>query len=109
MTYPTKNARFGGLFATMVVAATVLSVAPASAEYACKNGHHYKNGTGVNANLIAAQTYAKKQWQNKIKDEYGLAWSTWSIAKGKQVICSAGGGGSKICVARARPCKYVTG
>ncbi|MEP1206812.1 MAG: hypothetical protein ABJM29_07095 [Rhizobiaceae bacterium] len=103
-----KATYFGSAFVTIALAATVLGSTSASA-YQCQNGHHYKNGHGNHPQIHVAQALAKKSWQNKIKGEYGLAWSVWNIAKGKQLKCAAVGNGSKTCVARARPCKYVTG
>ena len=105
----THAARFGRLFAILAVSATVLSASPALSAYQCQNSHHYKNGHANHPQVNAAQHLAKKNWQNKIKSQYGLAWSVWQIAKGKQLNCTPVGNGIHTCVARARPCKYVTG
>ncbi|MEO4041147.1 hypothetical protein AAFN47_06015 [Hoeflea sp. CAU 1731] len=104
----TRSAGVAGLFAVAAIAVTALGAAPASA-YECKNSHHYQTGAGNHPQVTVAQMIAKKSWQGKIKSEYGLPWSVWDIAKGKQVNCTPAGGGQTICVARARPCKYVTG
>ena len=104
----TRCAGIAGLFASAAVAATVLSASPASA-YQCKKSHHYEVGQGNHPQATVAQALAKQHWQGKIKSQYGLPWSVWNIAKGKQLNCTPAGGGMTICVARARPCKYVTG
>ena len=104
----TRIAGVAGLFTAAAIAATALGAAPASA-YQCKNSHHYQTGAGNHPQASVAQMIAKKSWTGKIKSEYGLSWSVWDIAKGKQVTCTPAGGGQTICVARARPCNYVTG
>ncbi len=105
----TYYASFGGLIASVAVAATVLASSPALSAYQCQNSHHYQNGQAVHPQVHVAQYLAKQNWQNKIKSEYGLAWSVWDIAKGKQLNCMPAGNGNKYCLARARPCKYVVG
>ena len=103
-----KVTSIAGVIASSALAAVLLSSTPAAA-YQCKNVHHYQNGHGSHPHMHVARAIAKKSWQNKIKNDYGLAWSVWNIAKGKQLSCFPMANGTKTCVARARPCKYVTG
>jgi hypothetical protein len=73
--------------------------------YQCK-------GTNTVGSLPAAQyavalAGARADWTNKVRNNYGLSWSVWNIASGKQETCVPGGGGTTICVVKAKPCNYV--
>lgn len=105
----TKTITFTALGAISLAAVSVFAVAPASAEYTCKNSHSYESAAGVNPNPAIALKIAKAGWQSKMKSQHGLPWSRWAIAKGKQTNCVNSGGNQKTCIVRARPCKYVTG
>ena len=73
--------------------------------YQCK-------GTNTVGSLPAAQyavalAGARADWTAKVKNNYGLSWSVWNIASSKQETCVPGGGGTTICVVKAKPCNYV--
>ncbi len=97
-----------GLFTAAFFALTTIGIGPAEA-YACKTQHRYLVGAGVHAAQAGAIEMAKKNWQNKVKEKFGLHWSVWEISEGKHVQCMANGGGGQSCVVRSRPCSYVTG
>jgi len=108
MTALSKVTRSGSLLGVAILATTVLGSTSASA-YECKNGHHYQTGIGVHPSQGTAMAIATASWTNKVKETYGLPWSVWQISKGQALTCTPSGNGTKTCVARARPCKYVTG
>ena len=56
----------------------------------------------------ASYVQSKASWTIKVKNSRGLAWSVWNIAKAKKVNC-AKAGQRWVCVAKAKPCKYVVG
>jgi len=105
----TKTIKIVGLFGLAMAVAPLLTAGPASAGYACKGSHSYASAAGVHPSAPTATHIAQKRWQGKMKNQYGLAWSVWAIAKGKQVQCVNAGGNQKTCVVKARPCKYVVG
>tara|TARA_R110000751_G_scaffold8822_2_gene33980 strand:- start:61737 stop:62276 length:540 start_codon:yes stop_codon:yes gene_type:complete len=104
-----KTITFTAVGAISLAAVSLFTAAPASAAYACKNSHSYESAAGVNPNAATAVKIAQASWQSKMKSQYGLPWSLWSVAKGKQTSCVNSGGNQKTCIVRARPCKYVTG
>ena len=55
---------------------------------------------------MAARVQARKSWSLKVKNNRGLAWSVWKIAKNKSVKCKKAGQ-RWVCTAKARPCHYV--
>lgn len=56
--------------------------------------------------MLAARRQARKSWSLKVKNNQGLAWSVWKIAKNKSIKCKHGGQ-RWVCTARAKACKYV--
>ena len=97
-----------GLFAAAFAASTAVGTHPAEA-YACKTDLRYMAGTAVRRAQTDAVEMAKKNWQVRVKQKFGLAWSVWEISEGQHVQCVSNRGGGMLCVARSRPCKYVTG
>ena len=73
--------------------------------YQCKGSNTI--GGLVAAQPAAALAGARADWTNKVKNNYGLSWSVWNIASGKQETCTPSGGGTTTCVVRAKPCNYV--
>ena len=55
---------------------------------------------------ISARIQARKSWAYKVRQNHGLAWSVWKIAKTKSTNCHKAGQ-RWVCVASAKPCKYV--
>ena len=109
MKSPANLAKVIGIAAVTLTSAHIFAASPALAEYACKNSHNYYTAAGLHPQVQVATAIAKANWTKKMKNQYGLAWSVWSIAKGKTTQCVNAGGGQKTCLARARPCKYVVG
>ncbi|MEM8685864.1 MAG: hypothetical protein AAGF81_00945 [Pseudomonadota bacterium] len=89
------------------VAALCLPVLTTSASaYQCKR---IPTQVKVHAPTKAAsQAQSKASWTIKVKNSRGLAWSVWNIAKAKKVNCTKAGQ-RWVCVAKAKPCKYVVG
>ena len=89
------------------VAALALPVLATSASaYQCK---HISTQVKVHAPTKAASAaQSKASWTIKVKNSRGLAWSVWNIAKAKKVNCNKAGQ-RWVCIARAKPCKYVVG
>ena len=61
----------------------------------------------VTQQYAVALAGARADWTNKVKNNYGLSWSVWNIASGKQETCTPGAGGTFACVVKAKPCNYV--
>ncbi|MDX2264131.1 MAG: hypothetical protein NW215_04085 [Hyphomicrobiales bacterium] len=55
-------------------------------------------------NKDAARFNAKQRWSTKVGGTLGVAWKSWSNAKGRDVDCFKAGFGFK-CNASAKPCK----
>ncbi len=53
-----------------------------------------------------ARARVVKAWSAKVKADRGLAWSVWKIAKQKSRTCKKIGS-RWVCLAKAKPCKYV--
>lgn len=109
MKTPAKNIKLMGIAAVTLISTHLVTTSPAMAGYACKNSHNYHTAAGLHPQVHVATAIAKANWQKQMKNQYGLAYSVWSIAKGKTTQCVNAGGGQKTCIARARPCKYVAG
>ena len=73
--------------------------------YQCKNINTI--GGLVTQQYAVALAGARADWTNKVKNNYGLSWSVWNIASGKQETCTPGAGGTFACVVKAKPCNYV--
>ena len=88
-----------------VLAFSVSTIMTTSAfAYQCKTGY-----TQVQVHMptrMAARTQARKSWSLKVKNDLGLAWSVWNIAKNKSTNCQKSGQ-RWICTAKAKPCLYV--
>jgi hypothetical protein len=91
--------------AAAVLAFSVPTVMTTSASaYQCKTGY-----TQVQVHMptrMAARKQARKSWSLKVKNDLGLAWSVWKIAKHKSNKCNKSGQ-RWICKAKAKPCLYV--
>ncbi len=83
----------------------LVSLASGASAYQCKKLN--VTGAKVSTMQTVAIAGAKADWTGKAKAAYGLPWSVWAIAKNPKQTCTAGAGGTFVCVAKARPCKYV--
>ena len=76
--------------AAAVLAFSVPTVMTTSASaYQCKSGY-----TQVQVHMptrMAARKQARKSWSLKVKNDLGLAWSVWKIAKHKSNKCKKSG------------------
>ena len=54
----------------------------------------------------AARKQARKSWSLKVKNNRGVAWSVWKIARNKSIKCKQAGQ-RWVCIAKAKPCLYV--
>lgn len=88
-------------FAAVIIA----GFSTGASAYQCKNANTV--GSFAQASQPAALAAARAIWTANVKGNYGLSWSVWDIAAGRQESCVAGGGGSFMCTVRARPCNYV--
>ncbi len=95
--------RIGSLLAMTIIAVPTFT-ADAEAAYACK-GNQY-SGAATKRSRFMARAMARKSWEGAMKNQFGLAWSVWSIAAGKSISCHMTGS-RHTCLALARPCKYV--
>jgi hypothetical protein len=57
-------------------------------------------------NYPTAVAIGKSTWTSKVKSQFGLEWSVWSIAASPMQTCNPVAGGFQ-CVVTAKPCKYV--
>ena len=101
---------FATIFAisALAIAGLAAEIQPAAA-YQCKHLSVQAGNSVVHhkANLKAwAQETAISGWSRKVKANFGLAWSVWSIAKNTSVSCSKVGS-NWSCKAKGKPCKYV--
>ncbi len=99
-----KLINIGGLFA-IALAATPMLTTQAQA-YACAPTHHSVSSSKHVKGI--AKISARKAWEAKMKNQFGITWAIWSIADGKSIQCKKEGGKNK-CTARAKPCQYVAG
>ena len=83
----------------------LLGLAGGASAYQCKRANLIASYAGVGH--MVALAAAKAQWTAKAKTNYGLSWSVWNIAAGKNESCVAAGGGAFNCVVKAKPCNYV--
>lgn len=88
-----------------VAAVAMIGLSSGASAYQCKNANTV--GNFATTSQPAALAAARAIWTANVKGNYGLSWSVWDIAAGRQENCVAGGGGSFICTVRARPCNYV--
>jgi hypothetical protein len=56
---------------------------------------------------MGAKFAARKDWETRMKDKFGLSWSLWSIAAGKSITCNDTSDNKNLCIASAKPCNYV--
>jgi hypothetical protein len=80
------------------------SLATGASAYQCKANN--TTATHIGAPRAVAAATARNAWVDKVKTSYGLPWSVWSIATGKQQSCSLTDGGYQ-CEVKAKPCLYV--
>lgn len=104
MTTIGKLINIGGVFA-MALALSPVFTSQAQA-YACAPTYHSVSAEKKLKGI--AKIKARKAWEAKMKNQFGITWGIWSIAEGKSIQCKKEGGKNK-CTARAKPCKYVVG
>ena len=92
-------AAIAGIAALSMSATTTPSLA-----YSCKA--YPEQADAYLKTKFAASAKAKKNWSIKTKNQYGLAWSVWDIAKDKSVECKQVAG-KWTCKAKAKPCLFV--
>jgi len=56
--------------------------------------------------MAPARIQPRKSWSLKVKNDRGLAWSVWKIAKNRSMKCKKSGQ-RWVCTAKAKPCLYV--
>ncbi|WP_457940319.1 hypothetical protein [Mesorhizobium sp. 10J20-29] len=99
-------------FRKIVQAAAIVGIATVSMSatatpslaYSCKA--YPEQADAYLKTKFAARAKAIKNWSYKTKNQYGLAWSVWDIAKDKSVECKKVSG-KWSCKAKAKPCLYV--
>jgi hypothetical protein len=92
--------------APLAFAAVILAgFSTGASAYQCKNANTV--GHFATTSQPGALAGARATWTANVKGNYGLSWSVWNIATGRQESCVGGGGGSFICTVKARPCNYV--
>ena len=86
--------------AMMVAALAVAGAAPANA--ACRASvEAYARGTLQTLVEISA----RNKWRNAVREDYGIRFARWGLAKEKTMRCRKVLPGRRWhCVARARPC-----
>ncbi|MEM7427419.1 MAG: hypothetical protein AAF441_15095 [Pseudomonadota bacterium] len=95
--------------ATFVLAAAVAafalpSMTTTASAYVC---HSVNTSVKVHKpTRFKARIQARKSWSYKVRQNHGLAWSVWKIAKTKSTKCTKAGQ-RWVCKASAKPCKYV--
>lgn len=93
------------VLAAAVLALSVPTVMTSTASaYQCR---HIPTQVKVHRPLkMAARIQARKSWSLKVKNNQGVAWSVWNIAKAKSIKCKKAGQ-RWVCTAKAKPCLYV--
>ena len=95
----------GAIFAASMAGAATTATTPALA-YSCKS--YPTQAVGVRKRKMAARSRARIGWGNNVKTQFGLAWSSWSIAKSKSITCVYLNDIKKWrCLSNAKPCLYV--
>jgi len=87
-----------------IVAVSMPATTTPSLAYSCKV--YPEQADAYLKTKFAARAKAIKNWSTKTKNQYGLAWSVWDIAKDKTVECKLVNG-KWTCKAKAKPCLYV--
>jgi hypothetical protein len=91
--------------APLAVASVMLvGITSGASAYQCKAQIQGVNVMG--GNYATALAIGKSTWTSKVKSQFGLEWSVWTIAASPTQSCSPAGGGYQ-CVLTAKPCKYV--
>lgn len=93
-----------GIAMTALSGAISLSLTGNAQAYQCKP--NFVSATWHRANAEWALALAKAAWSEKVKQQYGLAWSVWKIAKAKSQKCVPKATGVE-CTVKAKPCLYV--
>jgi hypothetical protein len=101
--------------ATLTALAAALALAApsgaalAKSQYAkqCKPAANTGSATPI-LHPNVASIVAAKIWSSEVTSSYGTSWASWSTAIAKSVQCRQQGVPTRvICVASARPCRYV--
>ena len=95
-----------GLITFTTLASSAITANQAHA-YSCKTVFY--NGAVVQKKKIGGRYRAKKDWEKRMKNQFGYTWASWSIAKNKSIKCYKPGNDKPVCIARAKPCQYVAG
>jgi hypothetical protein len=91
--------------APLAVASVLLVGATSGASaYQCKSQPQGVVAAAVN--YPTAVALGQSLWTSKVKSQFGLEWSVWTIAASPTQSCSQIGAGFQ-CVVTAKPCKYV--
>ena len=97
---------------TIIATAAPLAVASVLLVGATSGASAYQCRTQAQAAVAVAPNHAiaiavgKSMWTSKVKSQFGLEWSVWSIAATPTQNCMNAPGGVQ-CVLTAKPCKYV--
>lgn len=99
-----RSYRQSGAIAAGLFVLLSMPLAGTAHAYQCKV--IYKYAEAIAPTLAQSKASAKTIWANKVKNAYGLPWSSWDIAKQKTLNCDFTGN-NYWCRAKAKPCLYV--
>ena len=90
--------------AAAAIAFALPAMTSSASAYACKSA---KTTAAVQHPVRSvARRSIGNAWSQKVRNNYGLAWSVIKYARTKSGTC-AKNGSNWVCVFSARPCKYV--
>jgi hypothetical protein len=87
-----------------VASVLIVGATSGASAYQCKS--QPQGVVAAAANYPTAVAMSQSLWTSKVRSQFGLEWSVWTIAAAKTQACNPAGGGFQ-CVVTAKPCKYV--